>query len=136
MPVITIALALQEDEGGERLVVQGGAGKEKTGLLGPKREADYEVFVRDIWPQISTKKEKSLMTAPMVWQVMMPTVMLGHCPASTFITMIAGRVVVAYLFWLVNVLNTCADVACNPSVARNVLPSMLQGWPWPSSCNM
>ena len=65
---------LQDDEDlpdGDRLVADDGLLKEKKGLLGPKKEADYDYFVSDIWPRISTKEEKQSMTAPLVWQVML-----------------------------------------------------------------
>ena len=65
---------MQDDEDladGDRLVADGDLVKEKKGLLGPKKEADYDYFVSDIWPRISTKEEKQSMTAPLVWQVML-----------------------------------------------------------------
>ena len=64
---------LQDDEDladVDRLVADGGLLKEKKGLLGPKKEADYDYFVSDIWPRISSKEERQSMTAPLVWQVM------------------------------------------------------------------
>ena len=65
---------MQDDEDladGDRLVADAGLVKEKKGLLGPKKEADYDYFVSDIWPRISTKEEKQSMTAPLVWQVLL-----------------------------------------------------------------
>ena len=54
---------------GDKLAPQGGPAREARGLLGPKKEADYDYFMRNIWPAISTKDERQTMTAPMVWQV-------------------------------------------------------------------
>lgn len=67
-------MALQDDEDetdGDRPAAEGGLVKERKGLLGPKKEADYDFFVSDIWQKISTKEEKQTMTAPLVWQVLM-----------------------------------------------------------------
>lgn len=65
---------MQDDEDeadGERPAAEGGLVKDRKGLLGPKKEADYDFFVSDIWQKISTKEEKQIMTAPLVWQVVM-----------------------------------------------------------------
>ena len=62
----------QDDEdlaNGEKTAQQGNVAREQKGLLGPKKEADYDFFVRNIWPTISTKEERQSMTAPMIWQV-------------------------------------------------------------------
>ena len=88
-------MALQDDEDqteGERPAAEGGAVKERKGLLGPKKEADYDFFVSDIWPRISTKEEKQTMTAPLVWQVLMCAVnfeMLAAYPPAT--QLLAGQ---------------------------------------------
>lgn len=57
-----------ETDGDRQLATEGGMAREKRGRLGPKKEADYDYFVSDIWPKISTKEEKQAMTAPLVWQ--------------------------------------------------------------------
>ena len=65
-------LAVQSDEeadGDRPPAAEGGLAQEKRGWLGPKKEADYDYFVSDIWPRISSKEEKQAMTAPLVWQV-------------------------------------------------------------------
>ena len=65
---------VQDDEAladDDRPVADGGLLKERKGLLGPKKEADYDYFVSDIWPRISSKEERQSMTAPLVWQVML-----------------------------------------------------------------
>ncbi len=45
------------------------AAQAKKGLLGPKKEADYDFFVDVMWPKISTKEEKQRMTPNLVYQV-------------------------------------------------------------------
>ena len=45
------------------------AAQVKKGLLGPKKEADYDFFVDVMWPKISTKEEKQRMTPNLVYQV-------------------------------------------------------------------
>ncbi len=45
------------------------AAQGKKGLLGPKKEADYDFFVDVMWPKISTKEEKQRMTPNLVYQV-------------------------------------------------------------------
>ena len=45
------------------------AAQAKKGLLGPKMEADYDIFVDVMWPKISTKEEKQRMTPNLVYQV-------------------------------------------------------------------
>ena len=45
------------------------AAQEKRGLLGPKKEADYDFFVDVMWQKISTKEEKQRMTPNLVYQV-------------------------------------------------------------------
>lgn len=67
--------ALQDDEGGEALIAEAGVDKSKADLLGPKKEADYLVFVNDIWRSITSEKERRKMTASMVWQVLVLGVM-------------------------------------------------------------
>lgn len=59
----------EELDNGDVAVAQGGVAREQKGLLGPKKEADYDYFVHNIWSAVSTKEEKQIMTAPMVWQV-------------------------------------------------------------------
>ncbi|DBB04235.1 TPA: hypothetical protein ACH3X1_013259 [Trebouxia sp. C0004] len=44
------------------------AAQGKKGLLGPKKEADYDFFVDVMWPKISTKEEKQRMTPNLVYQ--------------------------------------------------------------------
>lgn len=66
-----------ETDGDRQLATEGGMAREKRGRLGPKKEADYDYFVSDIWPKISTKEEKQAMTAPLVWQV--PLLPMGIC---------------------------------------------------------
>lgn len=84
---------VQDDEDladGDRLVADAGLVKEKKGLLGPKKEADYDYFVSDIWPRISTKEEKQSMTAPLVWQVLLFAVMQDCTIAHIFVNVLAG----------------------------------------------
>lgn len=45
------------------------AAQERRGLLGPKKEADYDFFVDVMWQKISTKEEKQRMTPNLVYQV-------------------------------------------------------------------
>ena len=45
------------------------AAQGKKGVLGPKKEADYDFFVDVMWPKISTKEEKQRMTPNLVYQV-------------------------------------------------------------------
>ena len=59
---------MQDDEDladDERPVTEDVGGRDNRGLLAPKKEADYEYFVTDIWPKISSKEEKQAMTAPL-----------------------------------------------------------------------
>ena len=96
--VVTESLDLQDDEDpadGDTLVVEGGLVKEKKGLLGPKKEADYDYFVSDIWPRISTKEEKQTMTAPLVWQVLILAVQFESQPVHSPVSVVAGMVFVA-----------------------------------------
>lgn len=75
---------------GDRLVADASLVKEKKGLLGPKKEADYDYFVSDIWPRISTKEEKQSMTAPLVWQVLLFAVVQDCTVAHTSVNVRAG----------------------------------------------
>lgn len=87
------SMDVQDDEDladGDRLVADAGLVKEKKGLLGPKKEADYDYFVSDIWPRISTKEEKQSMTAPLVWQVLLFAAVHDCTVAHNFVNVLGG----------------------------------------------
>lgn len=78
--------ALQGDEGGEALIAEAGVDKSKANLLGPKKEADYLFFVKEVWQKISSERERRKLTAPMVWQVLVPRFMLCCCSTQAAVS--------------------------------------------------
>lgn len=131
--VVTESLALQDDEDaaeGDRPAAEGGLAKEKKGLLGPKKEADYDFFVSDIWSRISTKEEKQIMTAPLVWQVL-PFAVNLHCRLFTYCFHTnAGRELLLVVstchtcwtpYYMSDLLDTLLHVDSNPFAARPCL---------------
>lgn len=106
----TMRVALQDDDDGDRLVAEGGVDKKKGGLLGPRKEVDYDFFVERIWPTITTKKEKQMMTAPMVWQVLI---------LVSILRLLTWLIPLALCHSQIVHLSTCTADTCTPSAARH-----------------